>query len=61
MDCLSCKYPDTRVVYTRLVDNATTRRRECLRCGARFTTQENLKEPRRAKDEKLKTEFTRDD
>lgn len=48
MQCIVCKYPDSHVVYTRSNDNenAIQRRRECLRCGARFTTQEHLKEPK---------------
>jgi len=51
MDCPACKYPDTRVVKS-LPDSqdTVTRRRECLRCGARVTTQERIKEPRKKKD-----------
>jgi transcriptional repressor NrdR len=45
MQCPSCKYPDLRVVWTRQNDfkNQTERRRECLKCAHRFTTQENLR------------------
>ncbi len=44
MECLHCKYPDTRVVKILQDDNLTTRRRECVRCGERFTTHEKLRD-----------------
>ncbi len=46
MQCTHCRYPDSRVVYTLPHDqkNYIERRRECLRCGLRFTTQEYLKD-----------------
>jgi transcriptional repressor NrdR len=46
MHCQSCQYPDSRVVETRKDDNSNQvyRRRECIKCGVRFTTQENLRE-----------------
>jgi len=46
MQCVKCRYPDSRVVKSIYDDNHTyiKRRRECLRCGARFTTEENLRE-----------------
>lgn len=49
MQCTGCKYPDSHVVYTKHDDvrQAIERRRECLRCGKRFTTHEKLKEPRK--------------
>ena len=53
MNCTSCKYPDTRVVETNHSkhDDMILRRRECLRCGMRFTTQEHLREAKqRTKD-----------
>lgn len=42
MQCKGCKYPDSHVVYTRHDDfrNRIERRRECLKCGLRFTTHE---------------------
>ncbi|MDE2149196.1 MAG: transcriptional regulator NrdR [Gammaproteobacteria bacterium] len=42
MLCPFCKAPDTRVVDSRLYDEATQvrRRRECPACGNRFTTFE---------------------
>lgn len=46
MQCTKCKYPDTRVVKS-LHDNTRDiiqRRRECLRCGARFTTHEVMRD-----------------
>lgn len=46
MECTKCKYPDSHVVYTIKEDfnNRITRRRECLRCGNRFTTHEKLRD-----------------
>lgn len=46
MECQHCHYPDTKVVSTRQDDrtNQTYRRRECVKCGARFTTQEQLRD-----------------
>ncbi|QHS09895.1 transcriptional regulator NrdR [Sinimarinibacterium sp. NLF-5-8] len=42
MQCPFCKAPDTRVVDSRLAEDGTQvrRRRECEKCGARFTTFE---------------------
>lgn len=52
MQCTGCKYPDSHVVYTKNHDikHAIERRRECLRCGLRFTTHEKLREPKRPND-----------
>jgi transcriptional repressor NrdR len=46
MQCTSCDYPDTCVVKTTQDDklNQIYRRRECIRCGTRFTTQEHSRE-----------------
>lgn len=46
MQCHSCSYPDSRVVETKRDDrlNKIVRRRECIKCGVRFTTQENIRE-----------------
>lgn len=46
MQCKSCNYPDSRVVETRHDDktNQIYRRRECIKCGVRYTTQEHLRE-----------------
>lgn len=48
MLCPKCKYPDSHVVYTRPnAEDILLRRRECIKCGYRYTTQENLKESRK--------------
>lgn len=54
MQCKACKYPDSHVLYTLHDDakNLITRRRECLRCNARWTTQEKLKEYKRDKEKR---------
>lgn len=46
MQCKDCKYPDSHVIYTIHHDlrGLIERRRECLRCGARFTTHEKLRD-----------------
>lgn len=46
MLCKSCNYPDSRVVETTKDDrtNQIVRRRECIKCGVRYTTQENVRE-----------------
>ena len=46
MDCVNCKYPESSVVETRKNDNKgiTVRRRECLKCGTRYTTHERLRD-----------------
>ena len=48
MLCPKCKYPDSHVVQS-YKDNYEMhlRRRECIKCGHRYTTQENMKEYRR--------------
>ena len=40
MQCPFCSNSDTRVLESRLGDNAVRRRRECLECDNRFTTYE---------------------
>jgi len=44
MQCKQCNYPDSRVVETTKNDlrNQIIRRRECIKCGTRYTTQENI-------------------
>lgn len=44
MRCLRCKESDTRVIDSRIIEDGFTirRRRECQRCGYRFTTYEKL-------------------
>lgn len=52
MQCVKCNYPHTRLVKIVQSDNGyyTTRRRECVKCGARFTTEENLKQTQQLED-----------
>ena len=42
MICPSCQHEDTKVVDSRDSGDHTRRRRECLQCGARFTTFERV-------------------
>jgi transcriptional repressor NrdR len=42
MMCPSCQHEDTKVVDSRDAGDCTRRRRECLSCGARFTTFERV-------------------
>ena len=42
MNCPHCQYKDSKVIDSRGVNEGVRRRRECLRCGARFTTYERL-------------------
>ena len=46
MQCRHCNYPDSRVVETTKDErtNQIYRRRECVKCGVRFTTQEHLRQ-----------------
>lgn len=47
MKCRDCEYLDSRVIESRDLDDAGTirRRRQCLRCGYRFTTYERIEMP----------------
>ncbi|MCS7198785.1 MAG: transcriptional regulator NrdR [Caldimicrobium sp.] len=44
MKCPKCKEPETRVIDSRSIEDGFTirRRRECIKCGYRFTTYEKL-------------------
>lgn len=42
MKCPYCSHEDTRVTDSRTAEDGIRRRRECLRCGLRFTTYEKL-------------------
>ena len=44
MKCPNCHYPNTKVIDSRLTngDFAVRRRRECLKCGFRFSTLEKI-------------------
>ena len=46
MKCMFCGCLDSKVVDSRAVEetNSIRRRRECLACGKRFTTYENIEE-----------------
>ena len=60
MECTGCKYPDSHIIYTRHndKDDSIIRRRECLRCGNRFTTEESMREVKKAlHDAKLKPNY----
>ncbi len=47
MKCHDCDYIDTKVIESRDLDDGATirRRRQCLRCGHRFTTYERAEMP----------------
>lgn len=47
MKCNKCQSPDSKVIESRDVagGGATRRRRECLKCGWRFTTYERIEHP----------------
>ena len=44
MKCPVCYHPDTKVIDSRLAGDGLTirRRRECLKCGFRFSTYEEM-------------------
>ncbi|MDR0350157.1 MAG: transcriptional regulator NrdR [Coriobacteriales bacterium] len=46
MRCVSCGYPESKVIDSRPSEDGVSvrRRRECLECGARFTTYERHNE-----------------
>lgn len=46
MECKTCGYPDSKVVETNKSDDLKQiyRRRECIKCGVRFTTQEHSRD-----------------
>ena len=64
MRCPTCEDRDTRVIDSRDLDEAGTirRRRECIACGARFTTYERGEAARLVvvKRDGLRQEFDRD-
>ncbi len=45
MRCPFCGFEDTKVVDSRPVDGKKRRRRECTKCGKRFTTYESVEMP----------------
>lgn len=42
MKCPNCGYHDSKVLDSRDASSGVRRRRECLKCGSRFTTYEQL-------------------
>ena len=42
MNCPYCGYYDSRVVDSRDINDGVRRRRQCLKCGSRFTTYERV-------------------
>lgn len=45
MLCPFCSHKETKVTNKRDINDATRRRRECLKCGKRFTTYERAESP----------------
>ncbi|MEK7536761.1 MAG: transcriptional regulator NrdR [Patescibacteria group bacterium] len=45
MNCPFCEHNDTQVLESRVIDDGhgLRRRRECVKCGKRFTTHESVK------------------
>ncbi len=64
MRCPTCEERDTRVIDSRDLDDGATirRRRECVTCGARFTTYERVEAARLVvmKRDGARQEFDRD-
>lgn len=56
MQCSNCNYPHSSVVYTKHDEfkDVRERRRECLKCGKRFTTHERLRDNSRPYDTHVK-------
>lgn len=54
MQCRTCNYPDSKVVDSRKDEhkNQVYRRRECIKCGERFTTRENFRDALKEQDYK---------
>lgn len=54
MQCNSCNYDHSRVVETTQDErnNQIRRRRECIKCGHRYTTQEQIRDTGRPSDYK---------
>lgn len=42
MNCPYCGYPESKVIDSRPTETQIRRRRECMRCGRRFTTYERV-------------------
>ena len=62
MKCSVCGYNESKVIDSRSVDNGIRRRRQCLKCDARFTTYERM-QPRNifvVKKDSRREEFNRE-
>jgi len=62
MNCPYCGYHDSKVIDSRNINDGIRRRRQCLKCGFRFTTQERLQPAGLfvIKKDKRREEFDRD-
>jgi len=62
MKCPYCGHDDSKVIDSRNVHDGIRRRRQCLKCGFRFTTQERLQPVSLfvIKKDKRREEFSRD-
>jgi transcriptional repressor NrdR len=62
MHCPKCGSEDSKVIESRDTGEAVRRRRECLNCGARWTTYERIERPNLAviKKDKRRELFDRD-
>ena len=62
MRCPFCTYNDSKVTDSRVVENGIRRRRECQRCGLRFTTYERIQATSLmvAKQDNRREEFNRE-
>ena len=47
MRCPYCQYEESKVIDSRPSEDKKRRRRECLKCGKRFTTYEVVEQPMR--------------
>jgi len=61
MNCPYCGHHDSKVIDSRDINESIRRRRQCLSCGARFTTYERLQPASLfvAKKDKRREEFSR--
>jgi len=62
MHCLKCGSDDSKVIESRDTGDAVRRRRECLKCGSRYTTYERIERANLAviKKDKRRELFDRD-
>jgi transcriptional repressor NrdR len=62
MHCPKCGNDDSKVIESRDTGDAVRRRRECLKCGNRYTTYERIERPNLAviKKDKRRELFDRD-